>query len=70
MKFVGYMLFLLILTMCRSYAHERDIFVKNTSFDHGYVTYLYVPIYLVGDALRTMCGSKTGGWLLPGVMSD
>jgi hypothetical protein len=70
MKFVGYMLFVLILTMCRSYAHERDIFVKNTSFDHGYVTYLYVPIYLLGDALRTMCGSRTGGWLLPGVMSD
>jgi hypothetical protein len=20
--------------------------------------------------LRTMCGSRTGGWLLPGVMSD
>jgi hypothetical protein len=26
MKFVGYMLFVLILTMCRSYAHEREIF--------------------------------------------
>jgi hypothetical protein len=50
MKFVGYMVFVLILTMCRSYAHERDIFAKNTSFDHGYVTCLYVPIYLVGDA--------------------
>jgi hypothetical protein len=32
MKFVGYMLFVLILTMCRSYAHERDFFVKNASF--------------------------------------
>jgi hypothetical protein len=29
MKFVGYMLFVLILTMCRSYAHEKDIFMKN-----------------------------------------
>jgi hypothetical protein len=29
MKFVGYMLFVLILTMCRSCAHEREIFVKK-----------------------------------------
>jgi hypothetical protein len=36
--------------MCRSYAHERDIFVKNASFDYYYVTCLYVSIYLVGDA--------------------
>jgi hypothetical protein len=50
MKFVGYMLFMLFLTMCRSYAHERDIFVKNASSDLGYVTCVYVPIYLVGDA--------------------
>jgi hypothetical protein len=32
MKFVGYMLFVLTLTMCRSCAHEREIFVKNASF--------------------------------------
>jgi hypothetical protein len=50
MKFVGYMLSVLILTMCRSYADETDIFVKNASYDHGYVTCVYVPIYLVGDA--------------------
>jgi hypothetical protein len=50
MNFVGYMLFVLILTMCRSYAHEREIFVKMHHYDHGYVTCLYVPIYLVGDA--------------------
>jgi ABC-type Na+ efflux pump permease subunit len=31
MKFVGYLLFVLILTMCRSYAHERESFVKITS---------------------------------------
>jgi uncharacterized membrane protein len=49
MKFVGYMLLVLILTMCRSYAHEREIFVKMLHFDHGYVTCLYVLIYLVGD---------------------
>jgi hypothetical protein len=23
-----------------------------------------------GVRVRTMCGSRTGGWLLPGVMSD
>jgi hypothetical protein len=50
MKFVGYMLFALILAMCRSHAHEREIFVQMLHFDHGYVTCLYVPIYLVGDA--------------------
>jgi hypothetical protein len=50
MKFVGYMFFVLILTMCRSYAHEREFFVKILHFDHGYVTCLYVSIYLVGDA--------------------
>jgi hypothetical protein len=36
--------------MFRSYAHEREIFVQNSSFDHGYITCLYVPLYLVGDA--------------------
>jgi hypothetical protein len=36
--------------MCRSYAHEREIFVKMLHFDHGYVTCLYVHFYLVGDA--------------------
>jgi hypothetical protein len=24
----------------------------------------------IADALRTMCGSRTGGWSLPCVMSD
>jgi hypothetical protein len=50
MKFVGYMLYVLILTMCRSYAHEKEIFVKMLHFDHVYVTCIYVPTYLVGDA--------------------
>jgi hypothetical protein len=49
-KFVGYMLFVLILTMCRSYVHERKFLCKILHLDHGYVTCLYVPIYLVGDA--------------------
>jgi hypothetical protein len=47
----GYMLFLLISTMCRSYAHERDFFLwKMPHFDQGYVTCLHVPFYLVGNA--------------------
>jgi hypothetical protein len=50
MKFVGYMLFVLSLVMFRSYAHEREVLWKNASFYHGYVTCLYVPFYLVGDA--------------------
>jgi hypothetical protein len=29
MKFVGYMLSVIILVMCRSYAHERDIFCEK-----------------------------------------
>jgi hypothetical protein len=36
--------------MFRSYAYEREIFVKMLHFNHGYVTCLYVPFYLVGDA--------------------
>jgi hypothetical protein len=32
MKSMGYMLFVLILTMCRSYAHEREVFVKKALF--------------------------------------
>jgi hypothetical protein len=32
MKFVSYMLFVLILIMLKSYAHEREIFVKSVSF--------------------------------------
>jgi hypothetical protein len=32
MKFVGYILFVLILVMFRSYAHEREVFVENASF--------------------------------------
>jgi hypothetical protein len=50
MKFVGYMLFVLILTMCRSYAHEREFLRKMLHFVHGYVTCLYVHFYLIGHA--------------------
>jgi uncharacterized membrane protein YjdF len=50
MKFVSYMLFVLSLIMFRSYSHERENFVKILHFNHGYVTCLYVPFYLVGDA--------------------
>jgi hypothetical protein len=50
MKFVSYMLYVLFLLLIRSYAHKRVIFVKNASFNHGYITCLYVPLYLVGDA--------------------
>jgi hypothetical protein len=34
-----------------------------------FVSLLSTPTFLVG-ALRTMCGSRTGGWSLPCVMSD
>jgi hypothetical protein len=32
--------------------------------------YVCVVNALIKGGLRTMCGSRTGGWLLPGVMSD
>jgi hypothetical protein len=32
MKFMGYMLFVLNFTMCRSYAHESESFVNHASF--------------------------------------
>jgi hypothetical protein len=49
MKFVGYMLFVLSFVMLKSYAYEREILWKMLKFDHGYVTCLYVPFYLVGN---------------------
>jgi hypothetical protein len=50
MKFVSYMLYVLLLIMFISYARKRNIFVKMLHFHLGYVTCLYVPLYLVGDA--------------------
>jgi hypothetical protein len=50
MKFVSYMMFVLSLIMFRSYAHEREFLSKTIQFNHDYVTCLYVPFYLVGDA--------------------
>jgi hypothetical protein len=32
MKIVSYMLLVLVLIMFRSYAHEREVFVKNALF--------------------------------------
>jgi hypothetical protein len=40
-------------------AYVDDIVVKTRKVDN-----------LVNDLLRTMCGSRTGGWSLPCVMSD
>jgi hypothetical protein len=31
---------------------------------------LLVAVLFCGGALRTKCGSRTGGWSLSGVMSD
>jgi hypothetical protein len=50
MKFVSYMLYVPLLIMFRSYTHESEIFVKILHFDHGCITCLYVPLYLVGNA--------------------
>jgi hypothetical protein len=50
MKFVSYMLYVLLFVMFRCYAHERETLWKMLHFHHGYVTCLYVPLYLVGDA--------------------
>jgi hypothetical protein len=56
MKFVGYMLFLLILTMCRSYAHEREIFVKNASFWSWLCHLLICPYLSCWQCLCSNCG--------------
>jgi hypothetical protein len=51
MKFVSFMLYVLFVIMFRFYADVREIFVeKMLYFSHGYVSCLYVPFYLVGDA--------------------
>jgi hypothetical protein len=43
MKFVSYMLYVLLLLMIRFYAHEREIFVKNTSFSSWLYHLLICP---------------------------
>jgi hypothetical protein len=51
MKFVSCMLYLLLLILFRSYTHEKENFCERCFiFYHGYITCLYVPFYLVGDA--------------------
>jgi hypothetical protein len=56
MKFVGYMLFVLILTMCRSYAHERKIFLKNASIRPWICHLLICPYLSCWQCLCSNCG--------------
>jgi hypothetical protein len=44
------MLFVFFLAMLRTYAHEREVCWKMLHFYHSYVTCLYGPFYLIGDA--------------------
>jgi hypothetical protein len=46
MKFVSYMLYVLFLIMVRSYAHEREIFVKNASFS-SWLSLAYMSLYIL-----------------------
>jgi hypothetical protein len=45
-----YFLWVLFLLMIRSYAHEREIFMKNASFSSWLYHFLICPRDLVGDA--------------------
>jgi uncharacterized membrane protein len=47
MKFVGYVLFVLFLTMCRSYAHDREIFVKYASFLFMAMSHAYMSLSIL-----------------------
>jgi hypothetical protein len=47
--------------------------VANVDFDDQALNYLGFGTdiyYMLGHLVRTMCGSRTGGWSLPCVMSD
>jgi hypothetical protein len=48
--------------MCRSYAHEREILWKVPHFVHGYLTCLYVPFYLIGDACAQIVATLLVYW--------
>jgi hypothetical protein len=54
MKFVSYMLYVLLLIMFRSYAHEREIFVKNASF-WSWLYHLLICPFL--SCLRCLCSN-------------
>jgi hypothetical protein len=62
MTFVGYMLFVLILTMCRSYAHESEIFVKmrhlTMAMSHVYMS-LSIWLVMLVLSLWLSCLSMT-----------
>jgi hypothetical protein len=47
------------------------LFIRFFSFSFLLCYYLWVlSMHSSRGGLRTMCGSRTGGWSLPGVMSD
>jgi hypothetical protein len=56
MKFMSNMSFVLILTMCRSYAHERETFVKNASFWSWLCHLLIYPYLSCWWCLCSSCG--------------
>jgi hypothetical protein len=55
-------LFKIVSRFCL-YIHEQPL--RYLFVDEYYMAYLDKD-----KILRTMCGSRTGGWLLPCVMSD
>jgi hypothetical protein len=62
------------LSLCLCLAFDRlleFLFICFFSFSFLLCYYLWVlSMHSSRGRLRTMCGSRTGGWSLPGVMSD
>jgi hypothetical protein len=62
------------LAFCLSSAFDRlleFLFIRFFSFSFLLCYYLWVlSVHSSRGKLRTMCGSRAGGWSLPGVMSD
>jgi hypothetical protein len=58
--------------MCLCLAFDRlleFLFIRFFSFSSLVLLYVGVVNALIKGILRTMCGSRTSGWSLPGVMS-
>jgi hypothetical protein len=62
----------LSLCLCLAFDHLLEfLFIRLFAFSFLFCYYLWVlSMHSSKGRLRTMCGSRTGGWSLPGVMSD
>jgi hypothetical protein len=61
------------LALCLSFAFDRLLEFLFIRFFFPFFSDSYMCVLSMHSSrgrLRTMCGSRTGGWSLPGVMSD